>query len=113
MRGLRGLVADAQDKVKMFSAKVHKTGGQVLVACCDAEILGRTLKSGELEIRISESFYGGQKVDEKSLMDLMKEATTVNLMGDKVVSLALSEGIIDESGIMDVCGIKHAQLFSL
>ncbi|MFH0861882.1 MAG: DUF424 family protein [Candidatus Altiarchaeota archaeon] len=104
-------MADAQDKVKMFYAKVHKRGGEVLIACCDAEILGKRLKSGELEIHIEESFYGGQKVGSDDLKSLMKEATAANLIGDEVVRFALEQGLIEESGVVEVCGTKHAQLY--
>ena len=110
---MRGLVAHAQDKVNMFFAKVHKVGGEVLVACCDADMLGKRLREGDLELHISESFYGGENVDAKRLMEMMAEATSANLIGDKVVKLAVNEGIIEESGILDVCGTSHAQLFNL
>jgi len=111
MRGLRGLVADAQDKVKMYSVKVHKVGSDVLVACCDAEILGKRLKGDEVEIHVSERFYGGEQVHEERLLALLKEATVANLIGDRAVSAAQRAGLIEEGGAAEVCGIKHAQLY--
>jgi hypothetical protein len=111
MRGLRGLVADAQDKVKMYSVKVHKVGSDILVACCDADLLGKRLRGDELEIHVSERFYGGEEVQEDMLLSLLKGATVANLIGDRAVSAAQRAGLIDEDGAAEVCGVKHAQLY--
>ena len=32
---------------------------------CDAELVGRTLKQSDLEVKISKSYYGDRVVDEK------------------------------------------------
>jgi uncharacterized protein len=108
---MRRVVADAQDKVKMFSVKVHRVGGEVLVACCDDELLDKKLSEGDINIHISRRFYGGEKVDADGLSKALTEATVANLMGDAVVGLAIEKGLVEESGVVEVCGIKHAQLF--
>ena len=105
------MVADAQDKVKMFSVKVHKVGGEVLVACCDEELLDRKLTDGDVNIHVSRGFYGGEKVGKDGFEKAMMEATTANLIGDAVVALALEKGFVEESGVIEVCGVKHAQLY--
>ncbi|MFH1054592.1 MAG: DUF424 family protein [Candidatus Altiarchaeota archaeon] len=93
--------------------KVHRTGGEVLVACCDAGILGTRLSDGTLQVHVSEGFYGGEIVSEEDFLKLLNESTTANLLGDKVVDTALKRGLVEKSGIIDVCGVKHAQLYTV
>jgi uncharacterized protein len=111
MRSLRSLVADAQDKVNMFSVKIHKSGGETLIACCDADILGKRLTDGELDIHVSEGFYGGDKVDEEGMIRFLGEATVANIIGERAVDAAVRRGIVEPSGVIEVCGLKHAQVF--
>lgn len=82
-----------------------------MVAGCDAEILGRSFNEGELDITASRGFYGGQVVDEDGLIGLMADATSANLLGDRVVEAAVRRGLVDEGGVLRVCGLKHAQVY--
>jgi len=47
------------------SIKTHRAQGQVVVAMCDAELLGRKLKDGKLQITVNEGFYGGDLFDDE------------------------------------------------
>jgi hypothetical protein len=94
----------------MFSVKVHNHDGEVLVACCDRDILGKRLSSDDLEISVSPSFYGGKEASAEEAIELLKNASIANIIGDKIVRLALENGLIDQSGVRTVCGTKHAQL---
>jgi len=84
-----------------------------MVAGCDREILGSVLSDGEFQVKVSERFYGGEVVDWEKLMEHIEDATIVNLMGDRIVGLAVSEGIVDENCVKNVCGVKHAQMITL
>jgi len=99
--------------MSMFSVKVHTVGGDTLVACCDREMLGRRLTDGELEVLVSERFYGGERLDEERMIRALRDATVANIIGDKAVEAALRHGIVEESGVRDVCGVKHAQVYTL
>ena len=45
--------------------KVHNQNGKIIFACCDKELMDKTLKHGEIEIHLSKSFYGSEKITEK------------------------------------------------
>jgi hypothetical protein len=92
---------------------VHRVGSETLVACCDKNILGSTLKDDELEVHVNDGFYGGETVGEDELVELMRGATIANLMGDRVVELAIQHGFVDRDNVADVCGVKHAQVFTI
>jgi hypothetical protein len=41
--------------------KLRKIGNHVLLAICDVEILGKTLREGKIVFKVSEEFYKGRK----------------------------------------------------
>ncbi len=83
-----------------------------LLGICDEELLGKTLH-GEVDIIISEKFYGSSKADEKEILKLVREADNINCFGDKIVSLLIKEGIVDERFVMVIDGVKHAQVYKI
>ncbi len=106
-------MADAQDKVKEYLVKTHLAGGEVMVACCDQRLLGMTLRDGELEVHVSERFYGGERASEEAMLKAVSESTVANIIGDDAVEAALRRGEVDESGVREVCGVKHAQVYKV
>ncbi len=93
----------------MIKMKIYRTGGEVLLAACDAHLIGKVLKEGELSLEVS-SFYDGLVVDEKELTRHMRQATIANFVGERVVGIAIEEGFVDESCIMIIEGVPHAQM---
>jgi len=87
-----------------------------IIAACDRELLGRKLKKNNLEIVVSERFYGGRLVNKEELIILFKNADVLNLLGEKVIKLAEDLGLIhSEAKIFfedeDGRKIPHAQLY--
>ena len=96
-----------------FAMRIYKVRGETIVAACDRELLGKRFEEGEVHIEVKESFYYEAFVSEETFLNSMRIATIANLVGEKVVSLAIEKGYIDESGVMRIEGIPHAQLFIL
>jgi len=88
-------------------------GGEVMVACCDADMLGRMLGDGKLMVHVSERFYGGETVDEDGFLELADEASVVNIIGDRAVDAAVRRGLVDGESVLEVCGVKHAQVYKV
>ncbi|MEM2767476.1 MAG: DUF424 family protein, partial [Candidatus Bathyarchaeia archaeon] len=61
--------------------KIRKIGNHVLLAICDAEILGQTLREGKIVFRITEEFYKGEEMDIEEAIELIKNSTIVNMIG--------------------------------
>lgn len=99
----------------MFWCNIFYDKKDVVVVACDEELLGKKLKMKEkgITIKISEKFYGGKLVDEKTFLKLLKEATIGNLMGKRVVELAVKNGFIVEENVILINGIPHAQFIKL
>lgn len=84
-----------------------------MVAACDAEILGTTLEEGDLRVVVGEGFYGGEKVEAEVLGRLFELATMINLIGPRVVALAVGLGLVDEGCIMTIDGVPHAMVLRM
>ncbi len=94
-------------------AKVHQVQHTTVLACCEKELVGKTLEDEKLFFQIKASFYQGELVDEERLAELLAEADNANLLGEKPVQVALRKGFIKESDVIKVKGIPHANLFKL
>ena len=97
----------------MLYVKIHKSEGSEVIAVCDKELLGKTLKEGDMEIKISEEFYKGEDMTEEEITALLKEARNVNLIGEKSIALGIKVGIISEENILKIEGVPHAQAYSI
>ncbi|VVB98856.1 Uncharacterised protein [uncultured archaeon] len=93
--------------------KIHSMNGQQVLACCDRELLGKTISDNEREIVVSEYFYGGEKISEPELAGLLMEAGNANLVGNKCVGVAIKEGLITERSIIKIKGVNHAIIIKL
>ena len=93
-----------------FYAKVYREGNDVLVACCDDDIRGKTFEEGDLVLHVTESFYCGELLEGPELCSLLEKATVVNMVGKKVVKLAVGAGLIDEKNVLSIKGVSHAQM---
>lgn len=94
----------------MIRLKVYEQGKDVLVAACDADLLGRTFREGEVRLHVKPSFYDGIAVTHGQLVDHLRLATVGNLVGEETVRVALEAGLIQEAGVMYIDGVPHAQL---
>jgi hypothetical protein len=94
----------------MISMKLHEREGELLVAACDSEILGKTFRGGGLRIEVSRSFYGGEEGDEEMLVARLGMATIANLIGKNTVDIAAKHGFVDMACVLTIGGVPHAQI---
>ncbi|CAD5243705.1 DUF424 domain-containing protein [Thermococcus camini] len=97
----------------MIYVKVYRVQGEVLLAACDEELLGKTFREGELKLEVKERFYRGELVEEDALDSLLHEATIANLTGERCVSKAIELGYVDEARVLRIQGVPHAQMAKL
>lgn len=91
--------------------KVHRSGGETIVAICDEELLGKELVEGELKIRIGEEFYGGELVEIEKVVEYIRGASMVNVFGNNSVNeLSKVYPKLIEAAI-EVGGVLHVQIF--
>jgi len=92
---------------------LRKIGGNVLLAICDAEILGKTLREGKIVFHVKEEFYKGRKVTIEEAVAMIENSTTVNMIGKNVVKKAVEKGYVHPEAILNIEGVPHAQIVKL
>ncbi len=92
---------------------LRKWGKRVLLAICDAEILGKTLKQGNVVFQVRKEFYKGSLVSIEEAVDLIRHSTIVNMVGHKIVKKALEKGLVHPDAVLEIEGVPHAQIVKL
>lgn len=95
----------------MFSYSIFRTPKEVLIAVCDQEILGK--KFGDMNFEVKESFYGGEVCGEEELREILKDATIINAVGNRIIDFLRKEKIVEEKGILNIGDVSHAQVVTV
>lgn len=95
--------------MRVILVRVHTRGAEVLVAACDENLLGTTLREGELRLHVS-SFYEGERMTEDEFVAHLRLATIGNFVGRETVTAAQRAGFVEEEGILWIGGEPHAQM---
>ncbi len=94
--------------------KVHRTpAGDEVVAVCDRELLGTRIQQGDLEIHISEFFYGKSSATPDEVRAALRGAGNINLIGERTIALAIEMGLIGTTGFIQIGSVPHAQIIRL
>jgi uncharacterized protein len=92
---------------------LKQVGRNVLLAVCDCELLGKTLREGKIVFRIKDEFYNGRKATVDEAMGMITNSTIVNLVGKTCVEEAISKGYVHPDAVIKIQGIPHAQIMKL
>ncbi len=95
------------------SVNIMRQGKHVLVAACDMDLLGKTLKFGKVNFEVGRGFYGGSIMNVEEAVNIMKQGTTVNMVGPVIVKRAIEEGLIHPQAVLKISGVPHAQIVKL
>ena len=93
--------------------KTYKSGTEVIVAVCDKDILGKTLKEGDVTVEVSEEFYKGDVASEEQVIAALAGATSANLFGKRTIECAIECGALEPECVMIIDSVPHAQMFRI
>ncbi len=96
-----------------IAMRMYKTRGEIVLAACDREILDKNFEEGELHIHVRREFYYDAFVSDTTFLNSLKVATIANLVGKRVVELAIRNGYVDEENVIWISGVPHAQVVLL
>lgn len=92
----------------MLVAKVHSSY-RVVVALCDADLVGKRFEQDIRELDIRASFFKDQELDHtqavKLLKEYKKEDATFNIVGPKAVQAAEEAGLINKQEALTIQNI--------
>lgn len=89
--------------------KTVRRGRDLLVAVCDAELLGKTIEGWRAPFVVSEGFYRGAPASVEEALEALRKATICNLVGKRIVEAAIKRGIIQEEAVIYLGEVPHAQ----
>jgi uncharacterized protein len=92
---------------------IKKVGRNVLLAMCDSEILGKTLREGKIVFHVKEEFYNGGCVSVEEALDMIQNSTVVNMVGKCCVEKAIQKGYVHPLAVLNIEGVPHAQIVKL
>ena len=92
---------------------LKKLGRNVLLAICDCELLGRTLREGKIIFQVKDEFYNGGKVSVEEAVGMIENSTFVNLVGKNCVEKAIAKGYVHPEAVLRIEGVPHAQIVKL
>ncbi len=92
---------------------LKKVGKNVLLAVCDTDLLGKTLREGKIVFHVKDEFYNGRKATLEEAVGLINNSTIVNLIGKNCVEKAISKGYVHPEAVLKIEGVPHAQIVKL
>lgn len=107
---------EKEEERELFWVNIFRVDNEVIVAICDKELLGKELNDPGLGIRIKidPKFYGGELLEFDEVLNLLREATMINAVGNNIVQKLIDAGFIDnKSHILLINGVKHVQIMIL
>jgi len=82
----------------------------MVLAICDAELLGKTLSEGKIVFEVREEFYKGIRTTVEEAIYLIAQSTIVNMIGKRIVKKAMEKGLVHPEAVLNISGVPHAQI---
>ena len=97
----------------MLIVKIHEAQGKRVAAVCDSELIGKRFTQNKLQLDLSSKFYAGEEMKEESFESMVESFDVINMVGERVIAIAIKQGLIKEKDIIRISGIPHAQVLNL
>ncbi len=88
--------------------KIHRRNDIDTVACCDEALLNRIFTEGNLRIEINSNFYGGDLLNIDQALEILKEASYFNIVGENITNKALDLQLLSKDGVTKINNIPMA-----
>jgi len=96
--------------MQKFIAKKHIShDNKIIISICDKEILDKKFEDELCQLDLSSEFYKGTEFNEDELIDFIKDANILNIVGDNSINFALKHNIIKKENIKHIKKIPFAQ----
>ena len=93
--------------MKVF-LKIHNRNEIETVACCDEILLNKVFEEGNLRIEISDHFFGGNLINLDDAINILKQASYFNIVGEVIINKAIDSQILPKEGVRNINGIPMA-----
>ena len=95
--------------------KIHESRDGRIIAACDKALVGKILREGKriLDLKKYKNFYIGKETSEKELEEALKNFTSVNLVGEKVVGIAIRMNLAKKGDVLHIAGIPYLHIYNI
>lgn len=82
-----------------------------MVNICDFELLGKELKEGEISVNLTREFFLERVIDECEAKELLNVSSMANLVGTKIIRLALDMKLAKLVTVKNVSGVPFLMIY--
>jgi len=90
----------------MILIKKHFHHERKLITLCDSSLIGKTFEDNNLNLKITEGFYKGKKLNENILSNV-EPGVMFNIVGEESIKIALKYKLINKKNIIKIKKIPH------
>lgn len=88
--------------------KIHRWNDIDTVACCDEDLLNQIFTEGNLRIEINSNFFGGDLLNIEQAIEILKEASYFNIVGENITNKAIALKLLPKDGVRKINNIPMA-----
>ena len=96
---------------KQYIARTIKYENTILLNICDEELLGKTVKGGNVDMEISRDYFGGEKVNEDEAIKLVRRSSIINLAGSRIVEKVVNQKLASERAVKRVGPVSFLMIY--
>ena len=96
---------------KRYASRFTKYQGSNMISICDLELVGKTLTDGELVVKLSKEYFQEQVIEESQAPELLKSCSIANLVGTRIVDLAISLRLANQNGVKHISGTPFLMIY--
>ena len=97
----------------LFSVRVTNYQNNLMLNICDPHLLGKDIADDKVTMNISKSYYCERLVEKEEAENLLKQCSSINMVGKETVSLSISLGIGSYQGVKEINGIPFLLIFKM
>jgi len=97
----------------LFSVRVTNHQNNLMLNICDSSLLGKKIADDKITMNISKSYYCERIVEKEEAQNLLKQCSSINMVGKETVSLSVDLGIGSQQAIKEIDGIPFLLIFKM
>ena len=88
---------------------------KLIAAVCDASLIGKIFreKGRVLDLDKYQHFYNGKRASREEVIEHLKKSTSVNLVGDESVAIAIELGLVNKDQVLYIQNIPLVQIYKV
>ena len=90
-----------------MQVKIHKAEGRKIISLCDEDLIGKKFEQDDLQLDVSEYFYKGENLSKEKILEEIKDANSLNIVGKNSIQFALENNLIQKEKIITIKNIPH------